>query len=277
MAYNLNDLKYGGKYHAFFWGDLNPNATIPNGLANCTTFTYGDCMRDGWQPVSRITNANTWHTVANGEVIPYDRNLVKKGDVIEWVNGCHVAKVDDIIDGEIYLNCSWYTGEHGVAIWNGSYDTRHFSSEQEMSDFFIENYPTRYYHYWAIEQESRGVGAEPTYIIRRLPMLEPDGENKSIDQIDVLTNEQNVRTAPNGEIVMTARGGFYNVYGTFNDGRYTWYQIKENLYIAGVNGRVEFIESEDDIEKLKKAIRVLTKRNTELLEAIEKAKKDLEV
>ena len=275
--FTLDEIKYGGKYHAFFWGDLNPNATIPNGLANCTTFTYGDCLRDGWQPVSRIVNANNWHKYANGEVIPYDRSLVKKGDVIEWVNGCHVAKVDDIIDGEIYLNCSWYTGEHGVAIYNGSYDTRHFSSEKEMSDFFIENYPTRYYHYWTIEQESRGVGAEPTYIIRRLPMLEPDGEDKSIDQIDVLTDEQNVRTAPNGDIVMTAKGGFYNVYGRFNDGKYIWYQVKENYWIAGVDGRVEYIESEDDIKKLKKTIELLTKRNNELMNAIEQARKDLEV
>ena len=108
-------------------------------------------------------------------------------------------------------------------------------------------------------------------------MLEPDGEDKSIDQIDVLTDEQNVRTAPNGDIVMTAKGGFYNVYGRFNDGKYIWYQVKENYWIAGVDGRVEYIESEDDIKKLKKTIELLTKRNNELMNAIEQARKDLEV
>lgn len=276
MRYTLNDLKYGGKYHTFFWGDLNPNATISNGLANCTTLTYGDCLVDGWQPVSRIVNANNWHNYAIGSVLKFDRSLVQKGDVLEWVNGCHVAKVESV-DDEIMLNCSWYTGEHGVAVWNGSFDTRHFSSLQQMSDFFITNYPTRFYHYWSLDDEIRGVGYEPTYIIRRMPQLEPDGENKTIDQIHVLTNEQNVRTAPGGDIVMTAESGFYNVYGQFNDGKYIWYNVKENLWIAGVNGRVEFIDSEDDIKKLKKAIEVLTKRNCELLEAIEKARKDLEV
>lgn len=276
MKYSLNDLKYGGKCHAFFWGDLNPNATISNGLANCTTLAYGDCMLDGWQPVSKIVNANKWHNYALGTVLPFDRNSIQKGDVLEWINGCHVAKVDSVEDG-IMLNCSWYTGEHGVAVWNGSFDTRHFESLQQMSDFFITNYPTRFYHYWSLDDECRGVGDEPQYIIRRMPMLEPDDENTSIDQIHVLTSEQNVRTAPNGDVVMTARSGFYNVYGQFNDGRYIWYNVKENLWIAGVNGRVDYIESDSDIDKLKREIELLSKRNAELMIAINKAKKDLEV
>lgn len=276
MKYKLDDLKYGGLMHPFFWGDLNPNATISNGLANCTTMTFGDCMVDGWQPVSRIVNANSWHNYANGSVLPFDRNNIQKGDVLEWVSGCHVAKVESV-EGNIMLNCSWYTGEHGVAVYNGSFDSRHFSSMQQMSDFFITNYPTRFYHYWSLDDECRGVGGEPQYIIRSLPMLEPDDENTNIDQIHVLTSEQNVRTAPNGDVIMTARCGFYNVYGQYNDGKYIWYNVKQNLWIAGVNGRVEFIESNADIRKLKKEIEMLTKRNSQLMEAIEKAQKDLEV
>ena len=277
--YSLDELKLGGKYNSFFWGDLNPYASIQNGLGNCTNLCYGDCMRDGWSPITKAVNACNWHLYANGEVIPFDVNLVQVGDVLEWVGGCHVAKVDEIIDGVIYLNCSWYTGIHGVARYGDGWDTRPFTSLQQLSDFMVNNYPTRMYHHWTLEQENRGVDDTPRYIIRKPNVIKADGENKSIDQIKVLTNEQNVRTEPNtnSTIVGVAQSGFYNVYGTFNDGRYTWYQIKENLYIAGVNGRVEFIESEDDIEKLKKAIRVLTKRNTELLEAIEKARKDLEV
>ena len=275
MKYSLDDLKYGGKYHPFFWEGVS----ISNGLANCTVMTYGDCMVDGWQPVSRIVNANNWHNYANGIVLPFDYSAIEKGDVLEWVNGCHVAKVDEIIDGVIYLNCSWYTGVHGVAVYNGAWDTRPFSSLQELSDFMITNYPTRFYHHWSLEDENRGVGSLPQYIIKKPNYIKPDGENKTIDQIQVLTDEQNVRTQPNtnSEIVGVAQSGFYNVYGTFNDGKYIWYNVKENLFIAGVNGRVVYIESEDDIRKLKKAIEVLTKRNSELLDAIEKAKKDLEV
>ena len=132
---------------------------------------------------------------------------------------------------------------------------------------------------WSLERENSGVGASPRYIIRRPNVIKADGEDKAIDQIKVLTNEQNVRTAPNtnSQIVGVAQSGFYDVYGTFNDGKYTWYQIKETLYIAGVNGRVEFIESEDDIKKLKREIELLKKRNSQLMNAIELARKDLEV
>ena len=158
MSYTIDEIKFGGRYHPFFWGDMNPNATISNGIANCTTFTYGDCLVDGWTPVSRIVNANNWHSVANGEVIPFDITLVEEGDVLEWVSGCHVAKVDRIENGKIYLNCSWYTGVHGVAVYNGSWDTRPFSSLQELSDFMFANYPTRAYHNWNFEQECKGVG-----------------------------------------------------------------------------------------------------------------------
>ena len=277
--FTLDEIKYGGKYHPFFWEDMNPNATISNGLANCTTLAYGDCLIDGWQPVSKITNANHWHEVALGIVIPFDLSKVEIGDVLEWTTKCHVAKVDDIYNGTPYLNCSWYTGIHGTAVYDGHFDTRPFSSLKELSDFMIDNYPTRFYHHWSLDKECQGVGDVPQYIIKRPTVIKADGEDKAIDQIKVLTNEQNVRTAPNtnSQIVGVAESGFYDVYGKFNDGKYTWYQIKETLYIAGVNGRVEFIESEDDIKKLKREIELLKKRNSQLMNAIEMARKDLEV
>ena len=249
--FTIDDLKYGGRLHPFFWGDLNPNATISNGLANCTTLTYGDCLNDGWSPVTRIVNANHWHEYANGTVIPFDINKVEEGDVLEWVSSCHVAKVDKI-DGNIYLNCSWYTGEHGVAVWNGSFDTRHFDSLKQMSDFFISNYPTRFYHYWTYQDECRGVGGEPQFIIKKPTIIKADKEDSTVDQIKVLTDEQNVRLTPNGTIIGIAQSGYYNVYDSILDGKYLWYRIKDNLYIAKVDGRVIFIEGEDDLRRLKK-------------------------
>lgn len=277
--FTLDEIKYGGKYHPFFWEDMNPYASIQNGLGNCTNMTYGDCLIDGWTPITKAPNANNWHLYANGEVIPFDISLVQVGDVIEWVEGCHVARVDEIINGMPYLNCSWYTGIHGVAVYNKEWDKRPFTSMQQLSDFMVNNYPTRMYHHWSLERENSGVGASPRYIIRRPNQIKADGENKNVDQIKVLTDEQNVRTAPNtnSEIVGVAQSGFYNVYGQFSDSKYIWYQIRDNLYIAGVNGRVEFIESDADIDKLRREIELLTKRNAELMSAIEKARKDLEV
>lgn len=279
--FTLDEIKYGGKYHPFFWEDMNPYASIPNGLGNCTNMTYGDCLIDGWVPITKAPNANNWHLYANGEVIPFDISLVQVGDVIEWVKGCHVARVDEIIDGMPYLNCSWYTGIHGVAVYNKEWDKRPFVSMQQLSDFMVNNYPTRMYHHWSLEKENEGVGGEPAYIIRRAKVIEADGENKNLNQIEVLTNEQNVRTEPSASnpdtIVGVAQSGFYNVYGTIYDGKYNWYQIRENLYIAGVEGRVVYIEASDDISRLRKEIEMLTKRNQELMNAIESARKDLEV
>ena len=279
MRYTIEDLKYGGKYHAFFWGDLNPNATVQNGLGNCTTMAYGDCLVDGWQPVSRIVNANNWHNYALGIVLPFDIAKVEKGDVLEWVDKCHVAKVDDIINGVIYLNSSWYTGIHGVAIYNGSWDSRPFSNTKELSDFMFANYPTRTHHYWSLEEECRGVGGVPQYIIKKPNIIASDGEDKNINQIEVLTDEQNVRVEPNTncEIAGIAQSGFFNVYGQVSDGKRIWYQIKNNLYIAGVDGRVVYVEGVSDVEKLRREVELLTKRNAELMNAIEKARKDLEV
>ena len=266
MSYTIDEIKFGGKYHPFFWGDLNPCADIPNGLANCTTFTYGDCLRDGWAPVTRIRNANNWHTVANGEVLPFDIALVEEGDVLEWVEGCHVAKVDKIANGTIYLNCSWYTDAYG-----GSHSTyRPFTSLQQMSDFMITNYPTRFYHYWTLEKENEGVGDAPDYIIKKPHIIEADGQDKSVDQILVKTSEQNVRTQPNGAIIGIAQSGYYDVYDKVADSKYIWYKIHDGYFIAGVDGRVEFIEGEDDIARLKK-------ENAELKERLRQINKLSEV
>lgn len=277
MRYTLDDLKYGGKYHAFFW-ELNPNATIENCLANCTTLVAGDCLKDNLKPVKKIVNANKWHLYLNDgfTFFPYQKDLVEVGDIIEWENKCHVARVAEITD-DIYLNCSWYTGNHGVAVWNGSFDTRNFSSLQEVSDFMVKYYPTRFYHCWDIESECKGVGGQPQYIIRAPHFIKPDEQNTNVNQIEVLTNEQNVREEPNGAIVGVAQKGFYNVYATVYDGKYNWYQIREKRFIAGVNDRVIYVNAKDDFNSLKKENEELRKYNSKLLSAIEKAKKDLEV
>ena len=128
MKYSINDLSYNGKYREQCWDKrLNPNADIENGLANCTTAVYAFCLIEGDPiPVSKIVSANRWHEVLINDwtYIPYDPNEVEVGDIIEWVQGCHVAKVGDIVDGKPYINGSYYTGEHGVSVYNKKYDTR---------------------------------------------------------------------------------------------------------------------------------------------------------
>ena len=128
MKYTLDDVKYNGSLHNSLWNiQYNPNADITNCLANCTTLTYGLC---DIKPVSRIVGASNWHNyLTNGwYAIPFNRSQVQEGDIIEWVDHVHVAKVDKVDDSGIWLHCSWYTGEHGVAMYDGHFDSRHFSS-----------------------------------------------------------------------------------------------------------------------------------------------------
>lgn len=254
--YTLNDVVYGGSLHDRLW-ENNPNATVPNCIPNCTTLAYGLAYI---KPVSRIVNASNWHNyLTNGWTYErFDRSRVKPGDIIEWVQGVHVAIVDAVVGGVIYVHSSWYTGDHGVAIWNGQFDTRSFTSLKGVSDFMSTNYPTRMYHYWDLDREIGGIGSQPEYLLVSPTKIKPVDENPNVDQIHVLTDSQNVRDNDNN-IVGVAEHGYYNVLQTKLSHGYTWYEVYPNMYIAGVDGRVEFIESSDEIKKLKKEIARLQK------------------
>lgn len=255
--YNLNDFAINGKYYYYCWDiNYNPNATIANGLANCTTlaiaFSY---IHNLPYPVSRIGSANIWHKLLiNGwSYKPYGTVSIEKGDIIEWVDNVHVATVIEIKEGEPILGCSWYTGEHGKSEIDGKYDTRNeFHSLDELSNFMVKNYPFRFYHEATLLEESNRVGGLPQYVLKAPERVKPDGENKSINQIQVLTNEQNVRDDA-GNIVGVADSGYYNVFGSKVENGYTWYQTKYG-FIAGVKNRVVFIPADTDIEELKAEI-----------------------
>lgn len=252
--YNIEDFSFGGKFHDYCWNTkYNPNATIENGLANCTTMAIAfSFILHNPYPVTRIGSANNWHRLlTNGWTAkPYGSVTIKKGDIIEWVENCHVATVIEIKEGEALLGCSWYTGEHGVSKYNGTYDTRPFASQKEMSDFFVENYPFRFYHECSLYEESQRVGGMPEYVLVAPEQIKPVPEDKTKNQIHVLTDEQNIRDNDNN-IVGVAQSGFYNVYNTKQSSGYIWYEIANNRYIAGVKGRVIYIPAED-YEELKR-------------------------
>ena len=259
MITTLKGLEYGGKYHKYFWdANVNPLATIPNCLANCTAFVIGDVLADGLPlPVSNIGNANEWHLhLTNGWTLQdFVYGNVKVGDILEWTTGCHVARVTKIVNGQIYISGSFYTGIHGKATWEDSFDTRvGLNSLKEVSDFMITNYPTRFFHHWELENENVWVGASPRYIIRKSGSnIDPVERDESVDQIEVLTNQQYIRTNDN-VIVGVAQKGFYNVldikHSTKNN--YEWYEVADDRYIAGVEGRVIYLKAENELDALRK-------------------------
>ena len=285
MRYSLSDLSFGGKYHQQFWEKkFNPNADIENGLANCTTATIGFCLvENDPYPVSRITSANQWHEVLINDwtYIDYSPENIHIGDIIEWVDGCHVCKVADIQDGKIYINGSYYTGEHGVAVYNGSYDTRPFQTLQELSNFMVNNYPERMYHYWTLEKEISMVGHQPRYILVRPKTLSPVEEDSSVNQIECTDNTLRIRLEPslNGEIVGHVSIGFYNVENVKSassedmerePGLKCWYEIAKDRWCANVT--TIYHEAMDDpikelqkyFDGLKRTITQLSKENTDL-------------
>lgn len=261
--YNIEDFVYNGKYHDYCWNySYNPNATIENCLANCTTlaiaFSYIHHLP---YPVSRIVSAKNWNKVlVNGwKAVPYGSCEIKVGDIIQWVDNVHVATVIDIKEGEPYLGCSWYTGIHGTAMYDGEYDTRDgLYTLQQVSDFMYTDYPYRFYHEATLYEESQRVGGLPEYVLVAPVGVDPVAEDKTRDQIHVLTNEQNIRDNDNN-IVGVAKEGYYNVFRVKRSNGYDWYEVADDRYIAGVSGRVVFIPAESDLrrenEELKETIR----------------------
>lgn len=261
--YQVEDFAIDGKFKEYAWNVLkNPNATIQNGLANCTTMAIAlSYVLKTPYPVTRIVSANNWHRVlTNGWTAkPYGSSDIKVGDIIEWDQHVHVATVIAIKEGEPYLGCSWYTGEHGVSVYNGQYDTRNFYSLKELSDFMIKNYPFRTYHECSLYEEANRVGGLPEYVLSCPETIPTVSRDPNRNQIQVLTNEQNIRDNDNN-IVGVAQSGFYNVLSTKELNGYIWSEVKKNRFIADVEGRVVYLPS-DDVDAIKK-------ENAELKQAL---------
>ena len=275
--YKVEDFSYQGRFNKYCWNPLyNPNATIENGLANCTTLAiaFSYILKNPY-PVTRIVSANNWHRVlTNGWTVkPYGSVEIEEGDILEWCENCHVSTVLYINDGEPFLASSWYTGEHGVAMYEGKYDTRHFATLEQLSNFMVENYPFRMYHECSLHEEANMVGGLPEYVLKAPKRIYPVEEDRTRDQIKVLTDEQNVRDDDNN-IVGIAQSGFYNVYGTKDLNGYTWYMVDKDRWIALVKGRVVFIPRSQDIDELRRENEQLKADMRKILEIVEKYASD---
>lgn len=266
MKYTAEDLRYGGRYHDQFWNRKNnPEADVANGLANCTCAVIGFCLAEGDPyPVSRVKAASEWHKVLinDWKCIDYDPGKVKVGDIIQWVDHCHVAKVADIRDGVIYINGSFYTGDHGKAYYNNDYDTRDsFRSLEELSDVMYSKYRDRLYHYWSLEKESSMVGGEPEHILVRPKTLIPVDEDPSRNQVETTDVTLRIRAGAslNAEIIGHVSIGRYNVLSiaaASEEDRERepelkcWYRIAEGRWIANVTTVYHEGSGEEDPAKV---------------------------
>lgn len=259
--YFVQDMSFYGKYKDFFFNSkYNPSATLTLCIANCTGGVLGYCLIEGDPfPVTSLRDANVWHKYLTKDysLTAYAKSKLKKGDVIQWVKKCHVCKVADVIDGQVYVHSSWYTGEHGVSVYGKDFDRRvdDFSTMEEWSNWCIKNYPYRYYHYCTIEEEIKGVGGTPENILSlNTTKIYPVSRNGEVDQIQVNTDEQNVRDNPDGNVICKAQHGYYNVLSRIDKNGYTWNEVEDGAYIASggnVGDRVVFLPKQDNDDLIK--------------------------
>lgn len=289
----IDGLEYGGSAHKYYWDpSVNPNATIINGLPDCTTFAFGAVLEAGLPaPVSKIVAAGNWHNyLINGWIAkPYKGNekTIKVGDILEWDGSKnHVAVVSEI-GNEVKISGSFYTGIHGTSMYDGSYDKRTgINSLQELSDFFINKYQYRFFHFVPLSTENSWVHGEPDYILVSPLPLQPVDRNPNVDQVYVGISGLRVRTGPttDSRVLGICPSGYFNLEEKVIGGTYTdrgvddnvWYKI-ENYYIAAVAGVDIYPKKEEEsIDHIEHYLKRLLDEIDSLKAENEELKKKLE-
>lgn len=168
-----NHYVYGaGTWSKYYWNiSYNPNADFENCMANCTTYAYGRVRENGLPaPVTRIVNANNWHTVVNTSagwsLIRYIQGMtLQAGDILEW-EAIHVAVVETNGTNP-GVSASWYTGDDGTADSDRSTAVMG-NSLASVSNWMVSHRPNRFYHYVDMrsENDDAGGGAYPKYVLR---------------------------------------------------------------------------------------------------------------
>lgn len=164
-------LDYDGDQQYNYWSyPHNKGGLYSICLANCTTFAYGRILEAGDPaPVTVFANANNWPLYPNEaegwKVSPFTQKLhkVAAGDLFVWKDMNHVAVVEKVISDRSWaISESMYTGDDGTVNSNRSPAVMG-NSLKEVSDWMIENYPSRFFNYRTIDLD--GGDAWPDYVL----------------------------------------------------------------------------------------------------------------
>ena len=250
----INHYVYGaGTWSRYYWNpSYNPNATFENCMANCTTYAYGRVMENGLPaPVTRIRNANLWHTVVNTSagwtLLNYSQGMsLKPGDILEWA-AIHVAVVETYGTNP-GVSGSWYTDDDGHS--TGDRTTAVMGDTlASVSNWMVSHYSNRFYHYvnMTTENSTAGGGVYPQYVLRYNGSTPPEPGGDEEPEVTVSPSSYNVVMAGDQTYVdftfnvtvtgipegYTASGsntypGLYRVYNT--GWSYTDYTVDGTVY-----------------------------------------------
>jgi hypothetical protein len=155
-----------------------------------------------------------------------------------------------------------------------------FKSLQELSDFMVNEYPTRFYHHWTLDKESQMVGGKPEHIFVCPDNVSPVERNTNVNQIQTTDEGLRIRTEPslNGEIVGHVQVGYYNVLQTTEADGYVLYEIGANRWCADVS--TIYLPKQDDIiaqiqryfDAMKSEVSNLTDENEKLKQKLNEIK-----
>ena len=157
---------YYGQYAGYlYWDPAYNNYAVNKSwmMANCTCYAYGRALEIGSPaPVSGAWSAYRWNnlTINGWYAIPYDRNNVDAGDILQWgdyyggdLSHNHVAFVEKVENGVITTsNSNWTRRDTSLTV--AQISAYFDSSDNLRRRFFItsdENYIT---------------GTLPTFIIK---------------------------------------------------------------------------------------------------------------
>jgi len=176
----------------------------------------------------------------------------------------------------IYAHCSKMLVKNGDIVTKGQYIGYmgatgiatavhlHFEIWQNIPDNFQYNPSTR-------DRDSRKYKVDPlsvTYCYDNQTVLEgskkyitkyikgtPIARDPKVDQLEILIDDLNARDNANGKILGYANKGVYNILSSQINGKYTWYQIQPNLWVAyNKDWNKILFKDIDELTKLKKTI-----------------------
>ena len=227
-------------------------------LANCVGFACGAFNKN----IAYLTSAEgmkypNFNGDAEGFIDRarkyYPELIISKtpvpGGIMVWSgNGCgHVCYVNDVKDDVVYTAESSYGGQI-------------FYNKQRTNDNGRYGMSEAYTYLGCINPEAVSVS--------------PVERNTEKDQIEVTDDTLRVRNKPSlsGDIYCHAQKGYYDVLSIEEGDGYSWYQIAEGLYCAGVQGALTYYPGpEDDVDEL---FRQLDKAYKTMKDNVGKVKKE---